>query len=272
MPTPDLRPMSAGEILDRTASLYRNNFILFFGISFVSHILVLAWVLTQSALQGPPPRIEPRGLRDLVILAGTVVEYVFAYLFAQGPTAFAVSELYFGRRISARASFVEVIRRFGRLTRGVLLSGLTLFTGAVLFVLPGLFFACRLLVALPAAVLEDLGARESFKRSFSLTRHHTGRALAVYAMYVVLRIAAFLLILYPGHLVAELSRVNPLAAVPWRHAVAFANVSFATLIDPFLTIAATVFYFDLRVRKEALDLQLMMGAGESIPAGPMRAS
>jgi len=29
----DLRPLSLGEILDRTFSLYRNNFLLFFGIT-----------------------------------------------------------------------------------------------------------------------------------------------------------------------------------------------------------------------------------------------
>ena len=33
------------------------------------------------------------------------------------------------------------------------------------------------------------------------------------------------------------------------------------LVVPFLTIATSVFYFDLRVRKEALDLQLMLNPG-----------
>jgi len=265
MARPDLRPMSVGEILDRTASLYRDNFALFFGISLVPHVLVMAWVLTQLAIQGPPPRIEPRALRDLLIFAGTIAEYEIAYLLAQGSTAFAVSELYWGRATSVRASLVQVIRRLGRLTRYVLLSGFTLFAGFMLFGFPGVFLACRLIVGLPAAVLEDLGARQSFRRSFSLTKHHSVRALGVYALVLVLRIAVFLVILYPSRLVAELTRVHPAAAVPWREALAFVNVSFATLIDPFLTIAATVFYFDLRVRKEALDLQMMMSPGESFP-------
>lgn len=272
MERPDLRPMSVGEILDRTASLYRDNFALFFGISLVPHVLVMAWVVTQLAIQGPPPRIEPRGLRDLVIFAGIIVEYEVAYLFTQGPTAFAISELYYGRRTSVRASLLQVIRRLGRLTRCVLLSGFALFAGSLLFLLPGVFFACRLLVALPAAALEDLGARQSFGRSFSLTRHHSGRALGVYSLVLVLRIAVFLLILYPSRLVAELARVHPAAAIPWREALAFVNVSLATLVDPFLTIAATVFYFDLRVRKEALDLQLMINDSEKIPGRPIGAT
>jgi hypothetical protein len=43
----------------------------------------------------------------------------------------------------------------------------------------------------------------------------------------------------------------------------------ATVVAPFFMIAAVVFYFDLRVRKEALDLQIMMGSGDKIPAGPL---
>jgi len=269
MTRPDLRPMSVGEILDRTASLYRSNFVLFFGISLVPHVFVMAWVLTQVTIQGPPPRIEPRAVRDLVLFAGTIAEYEFGYLFAQASTAFAVSELYWGRKASVTASLIQVIRKFGRLTRCVLLNGLALFIGFVPFGVPGVFLACRLLVGLPAAVLEDLGARQSFRRSFSLTKGHSGRALGVYALVLILRIAVFLLILYPSRLVAELARIHPAAAIPWRDALAFVNVSMATLIDPFLTIGATVFYFDLRVRKEALDLQVMMSAAENFPAKPV---
>jgi hypothetical protein len=33
MPELDLRPLSLGEILDRTFTLYRRNFLLFFGIT-----------------------------------------------------------------------------------------------------------------------------------------------------------------------------------------------------------------------------------------------
>jgi hypothetical protein len=55
----------------------------------------------------------------------------------------------------------------------------------------------------------------------------------------------------------------------WLALVRVGFIAEATLIFPFLTIAATVFYFDLRVRKEALDLRLMLNAdGELPPALP----
>ena len=37
----ELRPLSTGEILDRTFTLYRQNFLLFLGISAIPHVLVL---------------------------------------------------------------------------------------------------------------------------------------------------------------------------------------------------------------------------------------
>jgi hypothetical protein len=36
------------------------------------------------------------------------------------------------------------------------------------------------------------------------------------------------------------------------------NFVAGVLVTPVLTIASSIFYFDLRVRKEAFDLQLMM--------------
>jgi hypothetical protein len=45
----------------------------------------------------------------------------------------------------------------------------------------------------------------------------------------------------------------------------------STLATPVVTIATTVFYYDLRVRKEAFDLQMMMSAVPAVnqpPAAP----
>ena len=65
MGTFDLRPLSLGEILDRTFTLYRGYFALFLGISANPHILVLALNLSQllvvSPMMHPPGRVSSRG-------------------------------------------------------------------------------------------------------------------------------------------------------------------------------------------------------------------
>ena len=47
-----LRPMSTAEVLDRTFHLYRNNFVLFVGISMVAYILRLVMPLAMLGVFG----------------------------------------------------------------------------------------------------------------------------------------------------------------------------------------------------------------------------
>ena len=44
----------------------------------------------------------------------------------------------------------------------------------------------------------------------------------------------------------------------WTALMQVGNFVASILVTPVFTIAASIFYFDLRVRKEAFDLQLMM--------------
>ena len=264
--------MSAGEILDRTASLYRDNFVLFFGITLVPHLLLLVWNLPRLVLIEYGRRISPSQLfeQTVITLVITVVDSHIVYFFAQGATTFAVSEMYLGRKVSISAALRRLGTRTWSLVGCTLLNGMTIFFAAVFLLVPGISLACRLMVALPAAILENLSPREAFERSFSLTRGYVKGALAIFALYFALRITAYLLILYPYRLVI-FTRLDPETRLLGSVLVLLANVAITTLIEPFLTIAATVFYFDLRVRKEALDLQLMMNDSGTIPAGTIGA-
>ncbi len=51
--TTALRPLSTGELLDRTFSLYRSHFLVFLGIVALPHLCVLAVQCLALALQGP---------------------------------------------------------------------------------------------------------------------------------------------------------------------------------------------------------------------------
>src|SRR5260370_38442849 len=72
----DLRPLSIGELLDRTFSLYRRNFLLFIGISAIPQLLVLAMRLSQTALMParkvvvPTPTTEFQSASPGFVVAG----------------------------------------------------------------------------------------------------------------------------------------------------------------------------------------------------------
>jgi hypothetical protein len=287
MTTLDLRPLSIGELLDRTFSLYRRNFALFIGISAIPQLLVLALQLAQisfiparaafpsvppaaTEFQAASPGISTGGAFGIfgLALVGIIV-YLIAYLFSQGGTVFAVSELYLGRSTTIGQSLSRVRGELGSLFGVIFLNGLVTGICFLLLVIPGIYMACRLCVCVPAALLENLGPRESLERSFSLTKDNAGRSFLIFLLYVVVLYAALFLFDIPFAFAMQSAAHDPSMLRVWTSLMQVGNFVATVLITPVLTIAFAIFYFDLRVRKEAFDLQLMMNplAG-GVPAPP----
>lgn len=284
----DLRPLSLGEILDRTFTLYRRNFLLFAGISAISYLLVLGLGLAQSiflpivGLQNPTFNRGIYAGGFFTILS--VVVQILAYMFSQGGTVFAVSELYLGRQIGIGESFGRLRGELGSLFGVLFLNSLLVFGGPlvcfitaflgfspallllgfVLLIFPGFYFACRVLVCVPATLLENIGPRSSLERSFALTNGNVGRAFAIYVLYFVLKYAAAGLLAWPFAFGIISSQKDPAMFRMWLSLTQVGSFIAGVLVGPVLTIAAAVYYYDLRVRKEAFDLQFMMN-----PTGPI---
>ncbi|MGB2623092.1 MAG: hypothetical protein WA857_05795 [Candidatus Acidiferrum sp.] len=273
----DLRPLSLGEILDRTFSLYRKNFLLFVGITAIPQVLVLAMNMAQTSVMRFPTARRPVPVEQFQVssvgglaafglawvLIGLIV-YMVAYLFAQGGTVFAVSELYLGHKITIGAALGRMRGQLLSLFGVILLNGLAIMGATLLLIIPGVYVACRLIACVPAALLEDLGPRSSLERSFSLTKDFAGRAFVIFFLYFVLAYAATMLFSFPFLVGVGLSVRNPEAMRMWVELSHVGQFIAGVLVGPFLTIATAVFYYDLRVRKEAFDLQLMMN-----PTGPI---
>jgi len=276
--TLDLRPLSLGEILDRTFSLYRNNFLLFLGIAAIPQLLILALHLGQLLLTGAvgttvidrsraPLADGTAAVFGIASIVGIIV-YLVAYLFAQGGAVFAVSELYLGRTTTIGQSLGRMRGNTGSLLGVTLLNGICILVGLILLIIPGIWLACRLITCVPAALLENLGARDSLERSYRLTEDNAGRAFVIYLVYFLMAIIAGALFAYPAEFMMVLSvRTHPESLRMWAALVQVGNSIAETLVTPILLIATAVFYYDLRVRKEAFDLQLMMNPNAAPAAG-----
>jgi hypothetical protein len=289
MGTLDLRPLSIGELLDRTFSLYRRNFVLFVGISAIPHLFVLAVKLAQIGVMPVATRVNtlPRapgfqaaspGISGnfaayaAIALLGLVV-YLAAILFAQGGTVFAVSELYLGRQTTIGQSFSRAKSEVGTLLGVLILNGLVTIVCFLLLIIPGIYMMCRLSVAVPAALLENLGPREALERSFALTKDNAGRAFLIYFLYFVILYAAVALVAIPFGIGIVLSRNDPTMLRTWSALSEVGSFFAQVLITPILTIGLSIFYFDLRVRKEAFDIQMMMNPlAAGVPAPRVAAS
>jgi hypothetical protein len=199
-------------------------------------------------------------------LVGFIVYFV-AYLFAHGGTVYAVSDLYLGRSTSIGASLRRMRGQAGSLLGVLILNGLVVMIAFIFLIIPGVYMACRLITCIPAALLENLGPRESLERSFALTKDNAGRSFVIYLLYFSIFYAMFFLLAFPFLMAIAFSAGNPAMVTWWTILMQVGNSLAAILVTPIFTIASTVFYYDLRVRKEAFDLQIMMNPNEgALPA------
>jgi hypothetical protein len=260
-----LRPLSLGEILDRAFSLYRSRFTLFIGITAIPRLVLLAVALVNSLFITKPGSvtITPNGFPSFD--PGTIIFNVlflvfsgFIALFAQGGTILAVSELYLGRSTSATESLRRASSEIALLFGIALLSGLAIVGASILLIIPGIYVACRLLVCVPAALIEKLGPRASLSRGFALTKGFAGRGFGILVLSIVLIYAAQALFALPLGIPLAMSANDPVMVRVWTALLQVSSSIATILVSPIPYIAISIFYFDLRVRKEAFDLQFMM--------------
>ena len=275
MATLDLRPLSLGELLDRTFFLYRRHFLLFVGISAIPYSLFfaanLATVLIPAiARQANLGQIQFAGIsavaatiRLLTLLVGLI-----AFLTAVAATVHAVSEIYAGSMPTIRESWASVRGESGTIFGVMFLSGLLLIAGLIAFVIPMFYIMCRLSVAIPSAVLENLGPAESIRRSFALTRNFAGRAFMIYLLYFAMVFGIIAVFQFPFAMLLVMNAKQPQLVIIWTIVMQLGNFIGSSLVAPVSMISFAIFYFDLRVRKEAFDLQMMMNAIGADPAAP----
>jgi hypothetical protein len=278
MSTLDLRPLSLGELLDRTFFLYRRNFLLFAGIAAIPYALFfvinLATALMPAFARMVPTRgMDPRQLAVAAVSGGLIALVVgiagaIAFLFSVGATVFAVSEIYTGRQTTIRESLRRVRGYAGTIFGVLVLSGLILVAGFIALVIPGIYLMCRICVATPAALLEDLGPADSIGRSFTLTRDFAGRAFMIYLLYFAMAWGVIAVFQFPFMIMVAVTTKQAQLQILWTVLLQVGNFLGSVLVAPVSTIGFSLFYYDLRVRKEAFDLQMMMQAIGGAPAPP----
>lgn len=272
MPNSDLRPMTLGEVLDRTFTLYKNNFWLFAGIMSLPLLLLFLFQVGFAAL-GAAERTfgrssaSPAALTMGTLVGGLVVVVVYLVMYgaAQAATIFAVSDLYLGRSVSVRGSFGKVRGKVLRVLGVMFLTSLIVLAGFVALIVPGLILLARTAVAVPAAMLEDKYAGEAVGRSMDLTKGYALQTFLVFLLVWILSIVVAAVFQYPFLFIAFGAVLKhqtlSFSYLLLQHLASFIS---SVLVGPIATIAFSLMYYNLRVRKEAFDLQHLIA---SLPSG-----
>ncbi len=253
----EFRPMSVSEILDTTFRLYRERFVTFLTIALIVYVpfaLLMAVVLTPLAMStatnsGPSPvALLVSGLA-MLILALVMMPLCSAAL------THNISAAYLGQNLSAAESYQRALPRLGGLIGSQILAGIIVMLGLLLLVVGAVIFGLWFYVLAPVVILEGVSGTAALGRSRELMRGNLGKGFLV----------AFLTGLLVWLIGQALTR--GLALVPWPHpvlAVFFMQVAQALLL-PIQTAPIVLLYYDLRIRKEAFDLQMLSSAIEQPP-------
>jgi len=284
----DLRPMSFGEVLDGAFTMYRRHFGLFMKLSAVTWGLPAALLLyLRLRFSGTTPdqslAIFQTHLPELIILGLVwLVAIVVATVMLTAGSIRVISSAYlgsvstFGDALRLAASKIVPLRLVG-LGKGLLLliiwivgfvvwallvSIANLFGGAsaVLVGVLGFgalfwflaFVVCGYALTTPVVVLEELASSfDAFGRSWDLTRSFKLKAFGLWlVVWILTWLVPFCFFFGVGYVVQT-------KAPGLELAVSVVNSLVSIALAPVLPCMLTLFYYDLRMRREGFDLQVL---------------
>jgi len=307
-----LRPLTLSEILDRTAQLYRENFLLFAGIFAVySGVALVLSIPSVFLLAGIKPQ-QPTGASQALLLFSVIgVVSLLLFVFYGAATAAitrAVAWVHLGEPATVGRAYSSTLPRLGRYV------WLKIITGFMIFLV---LFACIMILAILAVVVAAVFAAS-----------HSAGAPVVTAIVFLLYIPSGFLAIWmalryslaiPACVVenlparkairrsVELTKGSRgrifllwlLVGVVWAGLFGLTHSFFFiysamhqntlpiglsileqiltffmnTFVGPILATGTTLFYYDQRIRKEGYDIEWMMqAAGLTVPETPLAAA
>jgi hypothetical protein len=243
---PALRPLATGEILDVAFSLYRRHFTTLASVALASQSPAIVVTVYVEAAGG---MLQNPGLTFLSLVISSVCTAV-----GMGASTKIIAEAYLGRAATPGRALAAVLPHLGRIVVLTIVISMLVSFGLILLVVPGLILATGLAVSACAVVVEELTPMDAMNRSWNLTKGHRGKVfLTLLVAFALLYIVTFAATMLAG-VVATLSGADTLTALLIGAAI---SAIFSILIYPYTYAAVTVLYYDLRVRKEGFDLEVL---------------
>jgi hypothetical protein len=187
----NLRPLSLGEILDRTAQLYRENFLLFAGISAVYAGVLLVLSLLQIGMQELLGAEQMAHRLQWLTWSFSGVSMLLAFIFAGAAVAAnnrAVGWVHLGEPATIRGAYSSILPHLGRYMWLMTITAFRVWSPLVL--LYAGYFAMIFLYARPMGLLGQPGATRD--------NHATLPFLAATAAFFILLIPAIIYAILMG--------------------------------------------------------------------------
>ncbi len=269
LPPPPKPPGAAhrGAILESAFRVYRRGFLPFVGMAAIVAVpltLLQYYLLNEVFTVNVDPAtgqviVDERFWRAI---AGSFVASIIGFVITQLLTGALTRAAILGVAelpIRAGEAYRFALKRLGPILWVTLLTGLAVFGGLLLLIVPGIILAVRFLVAMPALIVEEVRGTAALRRSWRLVK---GNGWIVFGVYV-------LTVVVVGLLGAAFTAPFPDA---WLSAGLAGGLASA-LATPYVTVVIVYVYLDLRARKEYFDRPALIRelTGEEPPADPYNA-
>jgi hypothetical protein len=256
-----LHPLTVGELLDKAFRLYRARFTALIGIA--------------AAVLIPEGIVRLLAILYLGTTGGSLVTSVmqgFIRLISNIALAVFIAHAYLGKPISFNESFSLGLKRYWSVWGANFLVGLAIGlpvgivaacgmltlgigTVAIFLAIPLVFFlSTRWSLSMPAILLENMDASSGLKRSWDLTEKFFWRVLGTSFAAGLLTTLITLIPTYFSQYLFGLTDIDSDTV----QIINLAVEQLALLIAlPFAQAVTVLMYYDLRVRKEGFDLQVL---------------
>jgi hypothetical protein len=229
-----LRPRSIPELVDAAVPLLRRQYLLLVMASAVllAPVLVLELVLPPNAAW-------------VASIASNLL-----YVMIDAATIWIVSESYLGNVPDLASTLRTLGSRSASLLGATFLRGLLVLVGFVVLVLPGIVFYAWSFAMPMVVMLEGRRAGEAYSRSNELVRGNTARVLlALFLAFAVMMLIVLAFGMAAGMLIEAVGLPARTADLIGKLAIIF--------FYPIGGVVGTLLYYDLRIRKDGFDLEVM---------------
>lgn len=252
------RPRSATEILDASFHLLRLHYRSFVLLTAVAYFPLAVFSILFGRYTGMTPESPPAAMGWNLLIVFPVQMIWFNVM--SGLVATMTSRAYLQEPLEPGTTWMTVVPRLPAIIGSSILVAIGAGFGFILLFFPGIYFYTRFGLAPLIAAIEGTGLNESFRRATTLSH---GRKLHIFGV-TLLAVTLYLIVLIGLGITFSLLPTILLKTV-------FSYLG-TILTWPMLPVIQTALYYDLRIRGEGYDVDLMSRTLGPLAGAPAEAA
>jgi hypothetical protein len=258
-----LKPLGYSGMLDEIFDIYKKNFLLLAGIAGIIYLpgsILYNYSMTilkaRIAINRTSASID---IQNMILSSDLTLVIIFLYFslsyIVTAAITWAVSRIYLGDEATIMQSYKAVMKRIVPFALTTILVMLLVTAGTVLFIIPGIIAILFTAFVSEIFIIEGKQYTEAIKRSFDLVKGEWMKVL-VFGLLISLIQSVISIALASPFLYMHLFQKIPLTG-PMLLFQGFAKGIAQSLTVPIQVIAFVLLYYDIRIRKEGFDIEML---------------